>query len=223
MKYIATTSCAWSEYNTVAAKIRLQKDPVTRQQLAEAEALPARVRLVANTTSMMYALQQTLSTPGELGTYMNIESHSLVSVLYTPAAELQTWLQNPLPDNATPPKNLNESKQLPSVIVPTARTTIEKSENFELRALVLKYNYCNDGSTVNLNARELGSTGAFQAFPLTLVSDTRCVFTFSSSAPMFQSDFEWYVGANLVGSIANASFPPASPIGSITMTTTVMV
>ncbi len=89
MRAVATSSCAWSEYNDAAAKVAAETDPAQRKVLAESLALPARVRLVANATTMMTALQQTVSTPGELGTYMNIESHSLINMLYVRLAGCQ--------------------------------------------------------------------------------------------------------------------------------------
>ena len=67
MRSIATTSCAWSQYNTAAAKVAAAPQQ-QRKALAESIALPARVALVANATAMMRSLQATLSTPGELGT-----------------------------------------------------------------------------------------------------------------------------------------------------------
>lgn len=73
MKAISDTNCAWAGYNTAMA---LVKNDTSR---ARTDGLAARHALVANATTMITHLQQTLTNVGELGTYMNIESHSLLA------------------------------------------------------------------------------------------------------------------------------------------------
>ena len=135
-----------------------------------------------------------------VGRYMNIESHSLINALTTPAAALKTWLDvADLPAPAVVPTTYDASLE-GRVIVPTARLSLFKSLNdtFSVRALILSDANCDGsaGATVNVAARPLGSKDAFKSFPLHQLTPGRCVFTgpaaaLSAAAP-FDADFEWY-------------------------------
>ena len=241
MRAIASTSCAWQEYN-IAAEAVARAPASGQKQAAEALALPARIQLIQNATIMMEKLQATISTPGELGaasfgpyfgcclafsldptnlmlaldsvgTYMNIESHSLIDAIATPAEQLKTWLEvDVLPPAAVPPTSFNGPSR---VIVPTARTSLLQNETFKVRVLLLSQDDCSAASVV-VAARPLGSTTDFVEAALSQVVRGRCVFELSSIAPIFQDDFEWYVLA--VEQSANTTFPTGAPGGLIVTT-----
>ena len=62
---------------------------------------------------------------GELGTVMNVLSHSLVHAIDEPAAQLESFLQHPLPAQALPSQQYKGPSRL---VVTTVRTMVEKSE-----------------------------------------------------------------------------------------------
>ena len=214
MKSIATTACAAKEYNDIAATIAKTTDPTTQKQLAQSEGLPARVRVIANATTMMSNLQQTISTPGELGTYMNIESHSLTHIIRDPEAQLQKWLGvTALPANAVPPQTYDASLE-PRLIVPTARTVLEAHTPLDIRALLLSADDCTaDTTKVTLYWRNLGGTD-YTDVPLIRAVEGRCVFETVNIAP-FTDDFDWYVEA-VVGS-KSVYFPAGAPAAPVSV------
>lgn len=144
---------------------------------------------------------------------MNIESHSLIDALTTPAEQLRTWLEvDELPTTAVPPTSFSGPSR---VIVPTARTSLLQNETFNVRALLLSPEECSAVS-VAVAARPLGSSADFVETPFTQAVPGRCVFELSSLAPTFQTDFEWYVLA--VGPSSNTTFPTGAPSGQILTT-----
>eukprot|EP00656_Telonema_subtile_P000400 TRINITY_DN10184_c0_g1_i4.p1 TRINITY_DN10184_c0_g1~~TRINITY_DN10184_c0_g1_i4.p1 ORF type:complete len:491 (+),score=118.53 TRINITY_DN10184_c0_g1_i4:185-1657(+) len=198
MRAIASTDCAWLESNTAMAAVAAGKSPTQQKQLAEILGLPARVRLVANLTVMMEQLQHTLSTPGELGTYMNIESHSLLQLL---ATDLEAYLGAPLPAEAMPPRVYSGEARL---VVPTVRNTAERALPVSWRALVLG----SGCSGVQVKVRALGSSGEFSTIQFRNVG--RSVYELTAEAASLpDQDFEYYIEA--VGG-CGAMFPPGSPL-----------
>ena len=156
MRAIGNTQCAWKTMLDVEAFIA-NASKSDQKTLARTRGLPARSALVQNTTVMMNELQHTLSPPGELGKYLNIESHSLLQVLN--ATTLTTFLGTPLPPEALPPKLF--TGETPLLIVPVARSAAQKGETVwrgepwclaETRAL-------NSSSTTVLPERRGGESG----------------------------------------------------------------
>eukprot|EP00463_Aulacantha_scolymantha_P005370 TRINITY_DN6701_c0_g1_i1.p1 TRINITY_DN6701_c0_g1~~TRINITY_DN6701_c0_g1_i1.p1 ORF type:complete len:445 (-),score=67.20 TRINITY_DN6701_c0_g1_i1:98-1381(-) len=166
-------------------------------------ALPARILLVSNASVLIGWLQQTLSTPGELGTYMNIESHSFISMLTQPGQQLETYLQTSLPPQAQPPSTYSQI-HLVRLIVPVVRNTLSREESFDVRILVLSPSPC---TSVNVFTRSLGSTKPFKSTSLKKLVTDRDVFENKLDNP--NTDFEWYAKASC-GS-AQAVFPVGAP------------
>ena len=210
LRGIAETSCAWKRSNDAMAEIRKGKTDTERKNLAWRLGVPARVNLVRSASDMMHSLQLTLSTPGELGTYTNLESRSLVSVLNaTEAATLETYLGAPLPAAAIVPKTFRGGEA--RLIVPVVRSTAEKGETFKLRALVL-----GDCTDVQLFTRRLGSSsssvsGDFRAIKLS--NRGRSVFELGEGVFVPREDFEWY----LTGTGCGAVFPPGKISQTVVM------
>jgi len=202
MSAIAYTECAWTEFNNAMAIVK-NASGAKQKELAETIALPARISLVNNASVLIGWLQQTLSTPGELGTYMNIESHSFIGMLTQPSKQLETYLQTPLPPQAQPPSTYSKA-HLARLIVPVPRNTLSRKESFNVRALVLSPSACTN---VNVFSRSLGSTGPFKSTSLKKLVTDRDVF--ESQLPNPNTDFEWYAQANCGSS--RAFFPVGAP------------
>lgn len=84
------------------------------------------ITLWAEVSSWFQLFQlQTVTSTGELGTIMNVLSHSLVHAIDEPTAQLESYLQHPLPTEAIPSQQYNGPSRL---IVTTVRTMIQKSE-----------------------------------------------------------------------------------------------
>ena len=183
MKSISDTNCAWAEFND--AMVQVNKD----KSVAKTVGVDARIALVKNATVMITHLQQTLTNVGELGTYMNIESHSLLEALNTTALEAALGGQ-PLPDSARLPKAYQgEAGRL---IVPTARTTAEKSAALPLRALALAAEPC---TAVTITYKPLATAGlAASSGTVAMTKVAREVY--EGSIPAQSADFEYYVSAS---------------------------
>lgn len=186
MRSLAAAECAWSDFNG-AMKV---KDKV--------RALDTRRQLVANTTQMIAHLQRTIYTVGELGTYMNIESHSLTAALTAPSGALEQLLGTPLPADALPPHGYTGD---PRLIVPVVRGTAEKGTDFTIRAVVLAEKGC---SGVTVYHRPLG-TGSFSTLGLPRVARS----VFSGQGLRYTQDWEWYGEAECAGKTAR--FPAGAP------------
>ena len=189
MLAVSDTNCAWAEFEAA------MKDKTA----AKSKGLPARIALVKNATAMISQLQQTLTNVGELGTYMNIESHSLLEALDTKA--LEQALGEPLPDAAMPPKTYS-SDMSGRLIIPTVRTTADKGSKLPLRALVLAASPCE---SVTIMIQKLGQGQEQTAVPMTKVARE----VYSVELPEQSADFEYYVSA--VCGTEKLVFPAGAP------------
>ena len=203
---MAGFGCAWKASDAAMARVRAASGAAAQKALAQSVGLPARVALVANATAMMAQLQRTLSTPGELGTYVNIESHSLLGAL---ATDLPLFLGAALPPSAVPPHTFGGDA--PRLIVPTARTSADTGDaTTSFRALLLgAAQFACTGAT--LHHRPLGSGGdAWTAAPMANVG--RSVFTLAlANAQLGPVDYEYYISATGGPACAAAVFPAGAP------------
>eukprot|EP00942_MAST-04A_sp_MAST-4A-sp1_P013572 g13572.t1 len=204
MRAIGNVQCSWKQMLDIQTKISKGKDVKTQKYLAETIGLPARIALVNNVSNMIFYLQNTISSPGELGTYMNIQSHSLNKVLN--ATELQKYLQAPLPTEAIPSTTFTGSE--PLLIVPTARSTAEQGEAISWRALVLSSN--EETCKVNVYIRDLQDSNTFLPFPMKNIG--RSVFEINTKnigKHTFDDDFAYYMEAEC--GEKKAYFPAGAP------------
>jgi hypothetical protein len=171
MKAISLTECAWAEYNTAIQTVSKETNVKERQTMAEQIALPLRIQLVENATEMMTYLLQTITSTGELGTVMNVLSHSLVHAIDEPAAQLESYLQHPLPAEALPPQQYKGPCRL---VVTTVRTMVKKSEMLQIKVAVLSQ---NPVLHVVVSIRPIkGTDSDFKQFSLIRLSNDRNVF-----------------------------------------------
>jgi hypothetical protein len=207
---MASTDCAIKEWNDVVAIIKNATTTSERTTLANKIGLPSRIHLVNNVTEMMTHVQDTLSSPGEIGTYMNLESQSLRGPLN--ATELLGWLGvKELPEEARVPLTRTKSTRL---IVPTARTTATIGEKVSWRALVLEGSECvpYPATGVLLMFRGIGNTsGTWSSLVMNHVG--RSVWEVSGSdahgSNFPGTDIEYYV--KLQGWGGGVVFPAGAP------------
>eukprot|EP01052_Picozoa_sp_SAG31_P001678 SAG31_NODE_56_length_29726_cov_41.443312_28_plen_468_part_00 len=185
MEAIQLTSCAWGAYN----KAKASKQGV----------LEAYKAMLQSASAMILQLQQTLSNVGELGTYMNIESHSLLSALNQD--DLAKSLGKPVPADATLPKTYNGTARL---IIPTVRSTAEKGQSFPLRALLLAKQHC---TAVTITVRPLGSKSEAASSTFQMSRIAREVWSTSLPAPT--DDFEYFATAKC--GVEQPYFPAGAP------------
>eukprot|EP00118_Oscarella_pearsei_P019329 m.204509 g.204509 ORF g.204509 m.204509 type:complete len:965 (+) comp39649_c0_seq9:56-2950(+) len=204
MRSISVVQCIWGQYNVAIEKVEKEKDPSVRQKMAETLALPLRVQLVKNATQMMSYLLQTVSSTGEMGTIMNVLSHSLVHAIEEPAAQLESYLGRSLTGEAVPSKvYLGPTK----LIVPTVRTVISKGENFTIVAIVLSPLTVQD---VVLYWRPMtGGNGSYS--PKSFNHLKRNVFEVNLS---LEADTEYYVAADVDGE-REQHWPPGNSTQSV--------
>eukprot|EP01065_Artemidia_motanka_P023929 TRINITY_DN28586_c0_g1_i1.p1 TRINITY_DN28586_c0_g1~~TRINITY_DN28586_c0_g1_i1.p1 ORF type:complete len:929 (+),score=311.43 TRINITY_DN28586_c0_g1_i1:88-2874(+) len=184
MRSLAAAECAWDGVNKAV------------KAGDKAAAVAGEVMLVQNVTAMMRSLQRSFSTMGDLGNYVDLESHSMADVLGA-TSEAVRKLAGSLPPAAQAPKTFVGK---PILTVPVARSTADEGAPFSIRALVLAEQRC----AVTLFHRELGA-GPFTS--TAFANANRSVFTASLPAP--RSDFEWYASAACGGD--GAVFPAGAP------------
>lgn len=137
MRGIASTECSWAAYNAVLAKVKAITDPAARQAAARTLAVPARVTLQANATTMVQDLLATASSTEGPGTLYNVLSHGLWGAVGPAAtAELVGLTGQPLPPAALPPSGYDAARP-PQARVPVARTMLGAGEPLRIRAFVL--------------------------------------------------------------------------------------
>ena len=196
MKAISDTNCAWANYNAAMALVKKDKSR------AKTDGLAARQALVANATVMITHLQQTLTNVGELGTYMNIESHSLLQAL--DASALESALGEPLPASANPPKVYQGKAG--RLIVPTVRTTADKAEPLPLRAVLLAAESCSE---VTIHYQPMPSAAAAAAVGGSVPMQKVAREVYEGSIPAQTQDFSYYVSAACGGE--SLVFPTGAP------------
>ena len=207
---MASTDCAIKEWNDVVATIKNATTTSERTMLANKIGLPSRIHLVNNVTEMMTHVQDTISSPGEIGTYMNLESQSLKGPLN--ATELLGWLGvKELPEQAKVPLTRTKNTRL---IVPTARTTATVGEQVSWRALVLQGSECvlDPATGVLFLFRRIGDTSASWS-NLVMTHIGRSVWEVSGSdahgSNLPGTDIEYYV--KLQGCGGSVVFPAGAP------------
>ena len=196
MRAIADTECAMADYNTAMAAVKKDKSK------AKTLGLPARIALVKNATIMITQLQQTITNVGELGTYMNIESHSLIEALADQG--LAAALGEPLAEAAMPPKVY--SGKTGRLIVPTVRTTADKAAVLPLRALVLAAEAC---TAVTITFKPLAHSSSQGAAGGTVAMKSLGREVYEADIPAQSADYEYFVSATC--GKETLVFPPGAP------------
>jgi hypothetical protein len=219
MRSIAAFECAWSSKDAALVAARAGPSGDVSRAHALARATDA---MVANATAMLTFLQQTITSPGELGTYANVERHSLNLAFgrETERAERRALLAAAGlgVTRAAAPLLLPTTYQgaAPRLIVPVARATVAKGEALSVRALVLA-KAASQCAAPTLLSRASGSSGAFASLAMTRAAPGRAVYT--AALPAATDDFEWYVAVQCAAAAGGRIvFPAGSPAAAQSVT-----
>lgn len=202
LEAMARVRCTWGRYEAALDPLVDLVDPGEVRARARAGLLPVRRELVADVAAVYTNLLATVSTPGELGTVANWESHILPLLLGWPGRQLEQILGEELPAEARPSLAYHGPTR---VIVPTVRTSYEPAEVLSLRVLVLSE---KPPPEIHLRWRPLGR-GAFLPVPLQLVARGVYTVTFPTEATA-GPDFEYYLEVDAGGG-GPVRFPVTAP------------
>jgi hypothetical protein len=188
-KSMAKVGCIWGEFDDLMISIKAEPDILVKKTSAKVLGLPIRIRLITAWEEMMNHLLQYTSSTGELGTIMNLESNSMNDTIVSTAQDLEALIGE-LPENALPSKAL-PSHFVSRLIVPTARTTLSKKEQYELRVQVLDH---KERSNPVIYVKKMGVNEEFEKFNFRHLSDeTRQSFVVILPTSATQENFEYYV------------------------------
>ena len=208
---LSSLGCARGKLDTLVQRAQAETNAVARRQIAQTEALPARLDLARQWEQMMTLLLQTVSTPGEMGTIANLEQHARRNIesprfLELHDRKLQDWTGAPLPDLAQPGAAYQGPARL---IVPTVCSVARQGEPIDLTAIVLDK---DPAAEVLLHWRPLGS-GPYRCAPFTHIA--RGVHHARLEPPAGRSS-EYYITAATRGSTA-LQWPPGAPAAAQTV------
>jgi hypothetical protein len=188
MRAMAQFNCALGVFNAAMEKVEAETGPDKKADIkkyARTEALPAYKDMVKYAGEAYGYLLSTVSTYGEIGNVINLDTHSFPRLLDETGAKLSEALGEDLPSDAVPPKEYTGS---PKLIVPTVRTSIMENEPLKLKVIVLDNTQPQQSE---LYWRPMGA-GEFTAVPLTHVN--RGVYSVELPAGSGAgSDLEYYV------------------------------
>lgn len=199
---VAELRCRWAEFNAALQSARSAADGARKETIARDQALPARIRLVAQLAEVYQHLLATVSTPGELGTVANWEQHIQPGLVERPGAELEALLGRPLPSEA----RVSLTYQGPTrVIVPTVRSSFRPAEPLAIKVLILAQ---QAPRSATVHWRKLGE-GGFNEVPL--VRFARGVYRANLPMPASAGrDLEYYVEV-VDGAGRQVHFPSTAP------------
>jgi hypothetical protein len=198
MREVAHFDGLLARFNQAMEKVRAERDPQAKADLAKLNAVPVRVEMAASLKRIFDCLLATVSTTGELGTIANWEQHILPGAWERPGAELVRILGDEAKGEAFLSKvYLGE----PRIVVPAARGGLEEGEELKLKVVVLTK---GQPASAELFWRPLGQ-GRFTPVPLRRVS--RGVYTVT--VPNANSDIEYYIRVAADDQVVY--FPPTAP------------
>ncbi|MFC1551857.1 malectin domain-containing carbohydrate-binding protein [Candidatus Latescibacterota bacterium] len=205
MKAMAQFNCALGVFNTAMETVGEKSGPDEKADFvnnARNTALPAYKDMVSAAGEAYGYLLSTVSTYGEIGNVINLDTHSFPRLLDETGAKLSEALGVDLPDEAVPSKEYAGS---PKLIVPTVRTSVMENEPLRLKVIVLDN---AQPSQAELYWRPMGM-GEFTAVPLTHVN--RGVYSVELPAGAGAgNDFEYYV-KTVTAAGGELYFPATAP------------
>jgi len=136
LRSAAMIGCTFGMYEEKMKQVMLEQSESLKRAMAREQLLPMRKQLVSQYAELNRYLLETVSTPGELGTFANIQQQTMHSQLHLPGKELEDLLGEPLPTDAMPSSQYTGK---PRLIVPTVRTSLNEGETFSLKILLLGF------------------------------------------------------------------------------------
>lgn len=209
---MARLGCARGALDRLMARIEAEPDGQARRRLAQEEALPARLELVALLADLYAHLFATLHNSSELGTLVNLEQQALLrtQLLTRHDARLEALLGEPLPAAAQPWKDYRGPDR---IVLPTRPGCLAAGEPLELKAFLLT---AQKPAGAWLHWRSLGQ-GAFRRTPL--VHAGRSVYRVNLSRPAGDDTLEYYVSAR-TASGRTIVYPTSAPALNLTAVST---
>ncbi len=201
LRAVGQVNCTWAKFNAAMKKIKDEKEPEVRKQLARDIALPIRKELVAGVADVHRYLLAAVTTNGGMGNVTNWQQHILPTLLTKPGEELADISGQNLPADALPAKPYHG---LPRLIVPTVRTSLSAGEDLALKVMVLTSNQPKETAIYH---RTMGK-GDYQKTRLRHIA--RDVYSVRIPAGAIQSDFEYYIQA-LFAEGQEITFPATAP------------
>ena len=198
MREVAHFDCLLGQYNLALEKVKAEKDPQARADLAKLNAVPIRVEMARSLKLIFDGLLASVSTTGELGTIANWEQHILPGAWERPGAELQKILGADARDEAFLSKVY---LGLPRIIVPALRGSLDEGEELNLKVIVMSK---QQPASAELFWRPIGK-GKFAAVPLQRVA--RGVY--AVVVPNANTDIEYYIHVSTDGQ--EVYFPATAP------------
>ena len=202
------------------ANISRPNETIVQKRAIAAAAIPKLVALSRAWENMTTSLQQTVMSAGTLGTLATNDANMYVrNFPFNATLALLAELRLPIPEHALPSASYLGPTRL---FVRTVRTVVARDERtLSITATLLVQPATVGGTTVRLNWRMMGGTGAAWHV-LTLAQPNtpgRGLYTFSLPVPA--DDFEWYMEAQIEADEALV-FPPGWADEKETVTVVVM-
>ena len=182
MREVAHLDGLLARFDQAMEKVRAEKEPQAKADLAKLSAVPVRVEMAASIKRIFDCLLATVSTTGELGTIANWEQHLLPAAWERPGLELKKILGDEAKGEAFLSKVYLGD---PRIVVPALRGSLEEGEPLTLKVIILAK---GQPAAAELFWRPLGK-GRFTAVPLQKVS--RGVY--SVTVPNANADVEYYI------------------------------
>ncbi len=198
MREVAHLDCLLAEFNQAMDKVKAEKDPQAKADVARAIALPVRIEMAASLKKIFDDLLEAVSTTGGFGTIANWEQHILPGAWEASGAELHKILG----DEAASAAFLSKVYLgAPRIIVPAPRPSLEEGEKLSLKVIILSK---RPPDSARLLWRALGK-GRFAAVPLEKLN--RGVYTVTVSPN--NADIEYYIQARADGQ--DVIYPATAP------------
>lgn len=205
MRGIARFECDWAAYDAAISSIQKISDPTQRQAAAVTLGYAARSSLIANASRLLWDQLAEVTTPGEMGIFSNLVSHSLYQAIGAGPTGVLAGLAGvtSLPAALMLPGTFDPA-QPPLLRVPVRRTMLGQGEPFRVRAFLLATPANLPPVNVTLFTAPLGTArgwgggdGVFTPTPMTHLTDGAERFVYTAELPSFAADFEWYIAATL--------------------------
>jgi hypothetical protein len=190
LRAIGRLGCARGTFDRIVKRIDEATDDAEKKEIAEGEALPARLELARLWERMITFQLAAADTIGAFGTIANMEMHVRRGVkdarfLDLHDGKLAAVLGRPLPDGIHPRSDYMGE---PRLIVPTVRSVVDEGEALTVKVVVLDNSAPRKAA---LYRRSFGD-GRFEETALTHAG--RGVFT-ATLPPATGIGFEYYVAA----------------------------
>jgi hypothetical protein len=210
MRALAAVDCAWYTHRAATARLASTANE-SRATVARADALPARVAMLANLSTAITLLMSTVGTVGEIGMLSHILNGAAPMMLenHTEVQLLVESLGHALPAEALPrPSFAGESR----IFVPSIRPVAVSGATLEIIAAVLSP---QPPTSVWLQWRPLHNNDSQPVQPWSAEIHMAAVHAeetqvYSGAVVAPNDDFEWMVAAHTAGGV-QILFPAAAP------------